>query len=453
MIFIILLLNLVIGLIVSRLVKKEPQIAGSGIPQVEGQLQDELTLSWFAILWRKFIAGVLSIGSGLMLGREGPSIQLGASVGQGVGEILKVDHRQKKSLIAAGAASGLAAAFNAPLAGVMFVLEEIYHSFSSFIWLSALAGAVLADAVSTVVFGQKPVLAVGNLPDIPVHIYGLLLIFGLVLGLLAFLYQKTLLASQTAYKLTRLPKYMNGFIPLILVIPVGLFWSAGLGGGNSLILSLGQHVPTLKILLAMVIVRFVFSMISYGSGLPGGIFLPILTLGALNGALIGQAFVQLGWLSGDYRIDFVVIGMAAYFAAIGKAPFTAIILIFEMVGSVTHVLPLAFVSLVAYLVVDALNGAPIYESLLDRLLQNEKQAKDRSELSAVTIPVLAGSSLADQTITNLVWPVPSIITGIKRGDRELMPSGQIILRPGDVITIRTTKVDAHAIRQHFLTVS
>lgn len=91
----VILINLIIGLIVALLVKKEPNIAGSGIPQVEGQLMDQLHLNYFSILWRKFVAGILAIGSGLMLGREGPSIQLGAAVGQGVAETIKVDHSQK----------------------------------------------------------------------------------------------------------------------------------------------------------------------------------------------------------------------------------------------------------------------------------------------------------------------------------------------------------------------
>ncbi|CAK1238119.1 ClC family H(+)/Cl(-) exchange transporter [Fructobacillus cardui] len=449
MLVLVVLINLVIGLIVAMLVKKEPNIAGSGIPQVEGQLMDQLHLNYFSILWRKFVAGILAIGSGLMLGREGPSIQLGAAVGQGVAETIKVDHSQKKSLIAAGAASGLAAAFNAPLAGVMFVLEEIYHSFSPVIWLGALAGSVIADAISTIVFGQTPVLAVGQLPLIPVHLYGLLLILGLILGLLGFLYQKTLLASQKIYQWTHLPKYLNGLVPLMLVIPLGLVWSNGLGGGNNLVLALGHHVPGIKILLAMVLVRFIFSMISYGSGLPGGIFLPILTLGALNGAIIGQVFVILGWLSASYLIDFVVIGMAAYFAAIGKAPFTAIILIIEMVGSVTHVLPLAVVSLVAYLVVDLCNGAPIYESLLNRLLQNQEEDGGQ-QLITLEVPVLAGTVLDDREIRNIDWLSQSLITMVKRGNQSLLPAGDLILRPGDTIYVRTAQAESKKIRASLL---
>lgn len=160
----IILLNAGCLIVAAWLLKQNPHISGSGIPQVEGVLTGEITDNWWATLWRKFTAGILAIGSGLMLGREGPSIQLGATIGQGVAKYRHLSHNKAKSLIASGAAAGLSAAFNAPLAGVMFVLEEIYDSISPFVWVGAVTGATVSDFVSTVMFGQTPVLAVGNLP-------------------------------------------------------------------------------------------------------------------------------------------------------------------------------------------------------------------------------------------------------------------------------------------------
>ena len=113
----------------AKFIKDEPNISGSGIPQVEGQLEGELELSWKSIFFRKWIGGVLSIGSGLFLGREGPSIQLGAAVGQGFGEKTKLKGTGLRVMIAGGAAAGLSSAFNAPIAASLFVTEEIYHNF------------------------------------------------------------------------------------------------------------------------------------------------------------------------------------------------------------------------------------------------------------------------------------------------------------------------------------
>ncbi|WP_446669776.1 chloride channel protein, partial [Leuconostoc lactis] len=142
------------------------------------------------------------------------------------------------------------------------------------------------------------------------------------------------------------------------------------------------------------------------------------------------------WMPTTYILNFVVIGMAGYFACIGKAPFTAIILVFEMVGSVTHILPLAFVSLVAYLVVDLLNGAPIYESLLARLLQQNQQNNASSKMTTLEIPVLAGSIMEDQQIRDLNLMPNSLITLVKRSDNLLIPKGDLVLRAGDIIYLR-----------------
>ena len=210
---IVIILNVLCLFFVSWLLKREPNISGSGIPQVEGLLMGELIVKWWSTLWRKFVAGILAIGSGLMLGREGPSIQLGASIGQGIAKYRQLSHNKTKSLIASGAAAGLSAAFNAPLAGVMFVLEEVYHSISPFVWVGALTGATVADFVSTVMFGQTPVLAVGHLNIFPVRLYWLLLIFGIALGLFGFLYQKVLLFSLATYARLKIPKYFYGIIP------------------------------------------------------------------------------------------------------------------------------------------------------------------------------------------------------------------------------------------------
>ena len=137
-----------IVLIAGRLIRTNRDIKGSGIPQVEAELKGLLAVSWWDTLWKKYILGVLAIGSGLMLGREGPSIQLGAMGGKGVAHHLKVSPVEERSLIASGAAAGLAAAFNAPIAGLLFVVEEVYHHFSRFFWISTLAASLTANFIS-----------------------------------------------------------------------------------------------------------------------------------------------------------------------------------------------------------------------------------------------------------------------------------------------------------------
>ncbi|MCZ3393810.1 chloride channel protein, partial [Enterococcus faecium] len=156
------------------------------------------------------------------------------------------------------------------------------------------------------------------------------------------------------------------------------------------------------------------SMVSYGSGLPGGIFLPILTLGAIFGALYVSIMANLNLIDIHYLPNFVIYAMAGYFAAISKAPFTAILLITEMVGSLQHLMPLAVVALTAYIVLDLLGGEPIYESLLHQLVPTIT-ATPSGPQDRVEIPIVEGSKLDGLAVRNISWPKESLLISIRRG--------------------------------------
>lgn len=433
---VVLVLGIVVSIIAAVLLRQEPNISGSGIPQVEGQLQGTMEFHWWGILWRKFVAGVLAIGSGLFLGREGPSIQLGAAIGQGVAAGRHESGSERRVLIAAGAAGGLAAAFNAPIAGVMFVLEEVYHNFSPLVWMSSLASAVAADYVSMRVFGLTPVLHITYAHSLPMNQYWHLVVLGIILGLLGLLYNATLLSLPRWYGHLPIPRVAQGVVPLLLIIPLGFWMPQVLGGGNGVILNLGGQIPVLSALCLLFVVRFVFSMMAYGSGLPGGIFLPILTLGAVLGALYGVAMVRLGLLPQQYVVNLMIFAMAGYFAGISKAPFTAILLITEMVGNLGHLLPLAVVSLVAYVTTDIFGGQPIYAALLNRMTVPESLSQLHHPVT-FEVPVFAGSTLDMHQVRDFTWPTGSLLVEIRRGERRLVPQGAAMIRAGDTLVVMT----------------
>ena len=426
-----------VGLIVGLMLKKEPNISGSGIPQVEAQLDGDLQVHWWSVLWRKFVGGILSIGPGLFLGREGPAIQLGASVGQGIGAIDgNSSPTTKRILIASGAAGGLAAAFNAPLAGSMFVIEEIYHNFSPMVWITALTSAVSSNLIAFYVFGLTPVLSIPYKFSFPIKYYWHLVVLGIILGLLGRLYQKVLLYMPSLYAKTKIPRYFQGLIPLVLLLPVGMLFPKYLGGGNGLITSLNHLNVGLWILIGIFCLRFIFSMISYGSGLPGGIFLPILNLGAIIGAIYAISMHQIGILPLSFESNLIIFSMAGYFACISKAPFTAIILVTEMVGSLSHLMPLAVISLVAYIVVDILNGAPIYEALKEKLTMNDEYLNRVSKYNdRIEVPVFEGSTIDGEFIRDIDFPKAVLVIAIYRGERQIIPRGDTMVKAGDRIVM------------------
>ena len=172
------ILLILVALFVGKLMMKDPMICGSGIPQVEGVLANKLKMNPLSVLIRKFIGGTLCIGAGLSVGREGPSIQLGAATAQYLNQLTKRSKVEEKYLISSGASAGLAAAFNAPLAGVLFSLEEIHKHFSPLVLISAMSASLTADFVSKNFFGLKPVFNFDTLEAIPLDHYWLIIILG-----------------------------------------------------------------------------------------------------------------------------------------------------------------------------------------------------------------------------------------------------------------------------------
>ena len=224
---------------------------------------------------------------------------------------MKVSPVEERSLIASGAAAGLAAAFNAPIAGLLFVVEEVYHHFSRFFWISTLAASLTANFISLNVFGQTPVLHMPqNIPPLHLSQYWIYLFLGVFLGAAGYVYEIVVLNIGRLYRLLEkifhVPSHYPSLFAFVLILPIGYFLPQILGGGNQLVLDLARvPYPVLTILLYFVI-RFIWSMLSYGSGLPGGIFLPILALGSLLGAIVGTFLQNIGFISQNQLPLFII---------------------------------------------------------------------------------------------------------------------------------------------------
>ena len=415
----------------AHLVKSEKNIKGSGIPQVEAELKGLMSLSWWSVLWKKFVLGILAIASGLMLGREGPSIQLGAMSGKGVSKFLNLSAAEERALIASGAAAGLAAAFNAPIAGLLFVVEEVYRHFSRFFWVSTLAASLVANFVSLSMFGLTPVLDMpDNIPVMRLEQYWIYLVMGLLLGLSAYLYEKVILNIQLVYQfLGRIFGMSEAYYPILgfaLILPIGYFLPHLLGGGNQLILSLTAGHYTLGTFLLFFALRFVWSMLSYGSGLPGGIFLPILAL--------------------EQFPIFIILGMSGYFGAISKAPLTAMILVTEMVGDIRNLMPLGLVTLTAYIIMDLLKGAPVYEAMLEKMLPDS--IEDQGDTTLIEIPV--SEKIAGRQVHELNLPDGVLITmNVHKGKTQTV-NGSTRLYLGDTIYLVLKKTEIGKVKEALL---
>lgn len=449
--FIIGFLYLIISLLSAKLTTSEKDIKGSGIPQVEAELKGLMSLNWWSVLWKKYLLGTVAIASGLMLGREGPSIQLGAVGGKGIAKWLKSSPVEERSLIASGAAAGLAAAFNAPIAGLLFVVEEVYHHFSRVFWVSTLAASLVANFVSLNIFGQTPVL---NMPDHIPHIdlssYWIFLVMGIFLGLTGYFYEVAVLNIGRLYqKLGSCFKVSAPYFPLfafLLILPIGYYFPHLLGGGNQLVLNLA-HVPlSIQTLVFYFGIRFIWSMISYGSGLPGGIFLPILALGSVLGALVAAVLLKFGLIHSNQLPLFVILGMSGYFSAISKAPLTAMILVTEMVGDIRTLMPIGLVTLTAYITMDLLKGAPVYEAMLEQLMPEVTSGSD--VLTLIEIPV--SEKIAGRQVRDLDLPRDLLITTHQHNGKNSTVHGSTRLYLGDSIYLVVKEADIGRVKELLL---
>lgn len=443
--FVILLL---LAVIVGKLVAWEPLISGSGIPQLEGEMSGQLDQTWWKVLPAKFAGGFLCLLGGMSLGREGPSIQLGAMAGKGISRILDRGKTEERFLLTCGASAGLSAAFHAPLAGVMFSLEEVHKNFSVSVLISVMAASLTADYLSSTIFGMKSVFQFDIIHNLPQGYYWMILILGILLGVLGAFYNWFTLTVQSLYNRA---KHLNTttklMIPFLCAGVLGFTMPDYLGSGHNLIDQLTSGDLVLHMILITLVCKFVFSAVCFGSGAPGGIFFPLLVLGAF----IGGAFATFGvgylGLDAMYVNNFVLLAMAGYFTAIVRAPLTGIILIFEMTGSVQQLLSLSVVSIVAYIVATLLRSKPIYESLLERLLEKRGIELPKSHGKKVLreFVIAYGSDADGKLISEVEWPRHCLLVAVRRGEEEFIPKGKTKLLASDSLVTLTDERDCSAV--------
>lgn len=429
------------AIILGKLVLNIPMIKGSGIPQVKGVLIHQFTMNWWKELISKFFGGVLALGMGFSLGREGPSVQMGAEVGLGIGRILKRSNLDKKYLLTAGASAGLSAAFNAPLAGVIFALEELHKNFSPLLLTCVMSASLTANFISSHFFGIEPAFDFHNAAIFPLENYWVLIGLGIITGITGKIFNQYILNSQQWYQnISEKYAFFRPVIPAILAGILGFVLPEVLGGGHKLVEHMSITRMSVIFLVIILVVKFIFTIICYGSGVPGGIFLPMLVIGAVIGKIYGIFFVEFLGMNDAYILNFMILAMAAYFTAVTRAPITGSILITEMTGSFSHLLALILVSMVAFVVTDILASKAIYDALLENLIHAMRKQRfigERGKKILLEIPVSIGSALENQPIRDVEWPENCLIVGLIRGETEIIPNGDTVMYAGDLLLVLT----------------
>jgi CIC family chloride channel protein len=357
----------------AALVRLAPLASGSGIPHVEAVLRGKLPPAPFRLIPAKFVGGVLAIGAGLALGREGPTVQMGTSIANFVGRVFRRSWPDSRVLIAAGGGAGLATAFNAPIAGSVFVLEELVQRFEHRIAIAALGASATAVAVARLLLGDAPDFNVATLPHEDAATRPLYFLFGALAGFLAVAYNRALLGALAAARLIPWPMELRAGLVGAAVGILAWFAPDLVGGGDAITQSVLVGAAPAAVIPAAFLVRFTLGAVSYAAGTPGGLFAPMLVLGAQFGFFTGS--VCQSWLPGlNIQPEaFAVVGMAAFFAGVVRAPITGIVLATEMTASVSMLLPMLCACATAMLTPALVGNAPIYESLRELAARTDER--------------------------------------------------------------------------------
>lgn len=433
--------------LVGRLVLFEPFTQGSGIPQIDAEVAGRISMPWYRVLPVKFVEGTLCAFAGLSLGREGPSVLLSGMAGKGVSRLLGENRNRERLLVTCGAASGMSAAFHAPLTGVLFAVEEIHKEFSSSLVISVMTASVVADFVSSHILGVKPLIHFVLFATIPHQLYLAVLLLGVACGLAGAVHNAGMffLQDRVFGPLEQRLPYVRYAIPFALAGIAAYVMPDLMCGGDAII----EHVmhaqeEPMQLLALLLVCKYLFTAICFASGAPGGTLFPLVVLGSLFGSIYGMCAMQLGGISGTYENSFIVLGMAGLFASVIQAPVTAVVLVFELTGSLEALLATSIVSIISYVVSGLLKNEPFYEHLYDRLVGNQNKATSKagsthSHSKTIRTYVIGPGSVAEgREVREIHWPEGVLVVTIRHAGTETVATGDARLEALDEILVMMT---------------
>lgn len=463
------------AVLIGTLVRFVPMIRGSGIPQIEGAARGVIRFKWYVTMCSMFAASLACVFMGYPAGAEGPSLEIGGCCGSATGTLLKRNQMVKRLQIASGASAGLAVAFNAPITGIVFAMEEAFRSFSPQVFLCAAISVVTAvltrNAIRIPVLGAESVGFAFTGFEFNFAFDDGGFIFCLWAALAALItalfgvgfYHLVFLTKKLFRKVTFFKKTGKYIIPFVIAGAFGLITVYSLGGGHLFI----DHLATggtgeIKIesvfgasllvsLLIIVAIRFITAVLSMGCGVPCGVFIPMLAIGAGIGAVLSVLF-QSGGMGSEYGDYLVIICMAAFFTCIVKAPITGIVMVFELTGQFKNFLPAMIGVAVGYTVGALFRTEAIYEKNLSLFIQEEK-IYEKIKKICISLTVQSGSKACGKPVRETVWPSNGLVVNrISPDGTHSVPDGESVLNAGDIIEFQCETDDEKELRDYLYAV-
>ncbi len=452
------------AVVVGTLVRFVPTIRGSGIPQIEGAARGVVRMKWYVTMCSMFAASLACVFMGYPAGAEGPSLELGGCCGSATGTLLKRNMMIKRLQIASGASAGLAVAFNAPITGVVFAMEEAFRSFSPQVFICATISVVTALFTRNAI---RPALGysvdfaftgfVFNDFDALSYLY--IAVGAAVTALVGVGFYYSVFALKKVFrKITFFKGAGKYMIPFVLAGAFGLITLYSIGGGHSFIEIFATNGGEKEIsasvlgagliwsLIIIVAIRFITAVASMSCGVPCGVFIPMLAIGAGCGGVMSLLFQKAG-MSAALSDYYIIICMAAFFTCVVKAPVTGIVMVFELTGSFTNFLPAILGVAVGYLVGMLFKTDAIYEKNLEGFIADEKLYKNFKKVSVV-LTIRDGARAVGKAVRQIVWPPNGLVISRTANGEQTVPDGETVLGGGEIIVFECETDDEKELMQY-----
>ncbi len=426
--------------------KFTPEAKGGGVPYIEGAARGILPLKWYHVVPATIFGSFLSFFCGLPLGSEGPSVLIGGALGEGVnsfgGKFYRKHNAWSRFSITGGASAGFATALNAPLAGILFALEECHKKFSPIVLLVSALSVMFAMITSGLL---KHITGMGEHALYPFTVvnfevteFYLPLIVGIVAGVAAVAFSFLLCKFAPSLRKIKVHPMIKTMAAFLLSGLACLIFIDLVGGGAGLIRKIGAMEIEWQIIIAILAIKLVLLIVCVAAQVSGGMFIPFMCIGALVGGLIARLMLVCG-MNEAYYSTVVAITMCAFLGAVLKAPITAVVLIVELTGGAASFLESFLAIIAAYLIAELCHTKPIYDAMLENIIKTRREGKEVKTVK-IEVVVKEGSYAVGKILRDILFPfvVTTVVhKNASDGDSnpELYSRGERIIRAGDIIEV------------------
>ena len=437
-----------IGLISSLILSVSHSCRGGGIPTSVAAICGIFSFKWLATLLLLPISACLTFLAGIPLGTEGPCVQMGTAVGDGVIKCFGGEKNKgwRRYIMTGGASAGFSIATASPVSAIIFAMEEIHKHFSPLLLsvasVSVITAQITSRALASLGIGDQALFDIPLIPSIPHSMFFAPLIIGIASGVVSIFFTRLFYLVDRGMRFVLKKISVNITLPILfaLIALVGFFFADALGSGHSLINNIlsGGYAPYMLILLFLI--RAIGTITSNTSGTTGGIFLPTLAFGALLGALLGDVMISLGWIGSEHYVLTVVIGMTSFLSAGSRIPLTACVFAIEALGGGANVLPLIIGATAALLIVEASGLEDLTDAIIDAKLHKITKGKRSIHIEA-PLTVNENSFAVGKELRDVLWPNSCVVVSFVRAAHS---DDHSVISPGDVITVHYTTYDPEA---------